>query len=194
MTTPASLNQRLLPPYFFWGYSSHHSTTIFCFWEHSHSSPRSCSKPVQNETMFNQTLLQDASQSDLQVFRLLWQLLGLISNKVLSALHATCKNTKSAGIGRTFYTTWDISYAELKKYDSGAARLLKLLAYFGNQGLWYELFHDGLTEESSHWLRELSLDDLSFQGVMRALANYSVWKSTRHRNHRACIAVYMTGR
>ena len=40
---------------------------------------------------------------------------------------------------RTLYTTWDLSYARLEAEDSYAAQLLKLLAYFGNQSLWYEL-------------------------------------------------------
>ncbi|KAJ5458800.1 hypothetical protein N7530_010744 [Penicillium desertorum] len=73
---------------------------------------------------------------------------------------------------RTLYTTWDLSYARLEIDDSDAAKLLKLLAYFGNQCLWYELFHDGLTEESPEWLRDLFTDDLSFKDVMRTLTEY----------------------
>ncbi|KAJ5640322.1 uncharacterized protein N7484_008184 [Penicillium longicatenatum] len=73
---------------------------------------------------------------------------------------------------RTLYTTWDLSYARLETEDSDAANLLKLLAYFGNQSLWYELFHDGLTKETPKWLRELVADDISFQGVMGTLTEY----------------------
>ncbi|KAJ5907999.1 hypothetical protein N7495_000681 [Penicillium taxi] len=73
----------------------------------------------------------------------------------------------------TLYTTWDISYDSLKKEDLDAAELLKLLAYFGNQGLWYELFSEGLTERSPEWLHNVLTDDLSFQGVMRVLTQWS---------------------
>jgi tetratricopeptide (TPR) repeat protein len=73
---------------------------------------------------------------------------------------------------RTLYTIWDLSYARLEIEDPDAAQLLKVLAYFGNQSLWYELFHDGLTKESPEWLRELVADDVSFQGVMGILTEY----------------------
>ncbi|KAJ6142983.1 hypothetical protein N7471_002436 [Penicillium samsonianum] len=73
---------------------------------------------------------------------------------------------------RTLYTTWDLSYARLETEDSDAAQLLKVLAYFGNQSLWHELFNDGLTKESPEWLRALVADDVSFQGVMGILTEY----------------------
>ncbi|KAJ5128190.1 hypothetical protein N7526_006356 [Penicillium atrosanguineum] len=73
---------------------------------------------------------------------------------------------------RTLYTTWNLSYARLETIDSAAAKLLKLLAYFGNNSLWYDLFHDGLTTESPKWLRELVVDDMAFQGVMRTLTEF----------------------
>ncbi|CAG8907052.1 unnamed protein product, partial [Penicillium egyptiacum] len=73
---------------------------------------------------------------------------------------------------RTLYTTWDLSYARLEIDDSDAAELLKLLAYFGNQSLWYELFRGGLSKESPEWLRKLVADDVSFQGVMGILTEY----------------------
>ncbi|OQD96542.1 hypothetical protein PENSOL_c015G00659 [Penicillium solitum] len=72
---------------------------------------------------------------------------------------------------RTLYTTWDLSYARLEAEDSYAAQLLKLLAYFGNQSLWYELFYDGLTDQSPHWLRGL-VAYMSFQGAMGKLTEY----------------------
>lgn len=81
--------------------------------------------------------------------------------------------TKLQEYQHTPYTTWDLSYAHLETDSSGAAQLLKLLAYFGNQSLWYELFQDGLTEESPKWLRELVANDMSFQSVMDILTEYS---------------------
>ncbi|KAJ5315622.1 hypothetical protein N7476_005929 [Penicillium atrosanguineum] len=73
---------------------------------------------------------------------------------------------------RTLYTTWDLSYARLEADDPEAAQLLRLLAYFSNQSLWYELFQDGLTKDSPKWLRELVAHEVSFQGVMGKLTEY----------------------
>ncbi|EAW19385.1 TPR repeat protein [Aspergillus fischeri NRRL 181] len=73
---------------------------------------------------------------------------------------------------RTLYTTWDLSYSALEKEDPDAAKILKLLAYFDNQRLWYELFHAGITESSPEWLREVMADDVNFAEVMGVLAGY----------------------
>jgi tetratricopeptide (TPR) repeat protein len=73
---------------------------------------------------------------------------------------------------RTLYTTWDLSYSRLEKEDPDAAKILKLLAYFDNQRLWYEFFHAGLTESSPKWLREVITDDVNFNEVMGVLAGY----------------------
>ncbi|KAJ5823330.1 hypothetical protein N7447_005670 [Penicillium robsamsonii] len=73
---------------------------------------------------------------------------------------------------RTLYTTWDLSYSRLEKGDPDAAKLLKLLAYFGNQRLWYELFRAGLTDRSPEWLREVVTDDVDFNDVMGVLVGY----------------------
>ncbi|PKY07197.1 TPR-like protein [Aspergillus campestris IBT 28561] len=73
---------------------------------------------------------------------------------------------------RTLYTTWNLSYARLKIDDPDAAKLPKLLAYFGNQSFWYELFHAGITATSPEWLRELVTDYTDFDGAMRILTEY----------------------
>lgn len=54
---------------------------------------------------------------------------------------------------RTLYTTCDISYTRLERDDPDAARLLKLLAYFNPQSLWYELFQEGVADDTPLWLR-----------------------------------------
>ncbi|KAJ5760217.1 TPR repeat protein [Penicillium odoratum] len=74
---------------------------------------------------------------------------------------------------RTLYTTWDISYFYLKVEDATAAKLLKMLAYFDNQSLWYELFHDGITENSPEWLCRVVASDAIFRRVMTTLTKYS---------------------
>lgn len=73
---------------------------------------------------------------------------------------------------RTPSTTWDISYSQLQKEDQIAARLLRSLAYFDNQSLWYVLFSAGFSPDSPQWLHEVLKDDLKFASVMRRLADY----------------------
>ncbi|KAJ5825846.1 hypothetical protein N7474_002984, partial [Penicillium riverlandense] len=72
----------------------------------------------------------------------------------------------------TLYTTWDLSYDHLKIEDPDAAKFLRLLAYFDNQSLWYELFRGGLTSNSHEWLREVVANDVTFHGVMGILSQY----------------------
>ncbi|KAJ5161709.1 hypothetical protein N7492_007101 [Penicillium capsulatum] len=72
----------------------------------------------------------------------------------------------------TLYTTWDLSYADLQINNPDAACLLKLMAYFGNQNLWWELFRAGLSDESPEWLHAVVADDMSFHRAMRTLTEY----------------------
>jgi tetratricopeptide (TPR) repeat protein len=72
---------------------------------------------------------------------------------------------------RTLWTTWNISYDRLEMDDLEAAKMLRLLAYFGNQSLWYEYFCAGLTDNSP--LHEVIGDETSFHGVMEVLSEYS---------------------
>jgi hypothetical protein len=48
---------------------------------------------------------------------------------------------------RTLYTTWNISFIQIEKEDPNAAQFLKLLAYFDNQNVWYELLYAGETSQ-----------------------------------------------
>jgi tetratricopeptide (TPR) repeat protein len=73
---------------------------------------------------------------------------------------------------RSLYTTWDISYAYLEKHYPDAAKLLKLLAYFGNQSFWHELFYAGLNENSPKWLYKVVADDITFCEVMTTLTEH----------------------
>jgi tetratricopeptide (TPR) repeat protein len=74
----------------------------------------------------------------------------------------------------TLYTTWDLSYVRLEKDDPDAAKLLGLLAYFGNKTLWYGLLHTDPTGVSStpDWMHEIIENDITFDGVMRTLTEY----------------------
>lgn len=50
--------------------------------------------------------------------------------------------------------------------------MLKLLAYFDNQSIWYQLFRVKLSESSPGWLRKLITDDVNFEDAMRTLIDY----------------------
>lgn len=73
---------------------------------------------------------------------------------------------------RTFFTTWNISYSRLKDHDPDAAKLLKVLAYFDHQSIWYELLQGGLTSDLPEWMHEVIGDDINYIGVMRTLTGY----------------------
>ncbi|KAJ5778860.1 hypothetical protein N7457_006580 [Penicillium paradoxum] len=72
----------------------------------------------------------------------------------------------------TLFTAWNLSYAQLETNSPLAAKLLKLLAYFGNENLWYELFQDGISESSPRWLLEVVPDEVTFHGVVAFLTEY----------------------
>jgi len=50
--------------------------------------------------------------------------------------------------------------------------MLKLLAYFDNQEIWYELLHDDMTDNLPAWLQKSLSDQFSFESVMRTLVEY----------------------
>ncbi|KAL4893345.1 hypothetical protein BDV59DRAFT_207825 [Aspergillus ambiguus] len=72
---------------------------------------------------------------------------------------------------RTLYTAWKISYDRLVEDDPEAATMLRMMAYFDNGSLWYELFRAGLKDQCP--LYDVIKDEVSFNGVMRALSEYS---------------------
>lgn len=90
---------------------------------------------------------------------------------------------------RTLYTTWNLAYTRLEADDPEAAQLLKLLAYFDNQKIWYDLLSAGAPRKSSlrlrrssrspsrghksfRLLRELLSSQISFESAMSTLTRY----------------------
>ncbi len=59
-----------------------------------------------------------------------------------------------------------------------AAKMLKMMAYFDNQSLWYGLFRAGL--KAGCPLYEVIKDDASFNGVMATLSEYSFLEFRPH--------------
>lgn len=74
---------------------------------------------------------------------------------------------------KTLYTTWNLSYANLESEDPDAAQLVKLLAYFDNQAIWYDLLHTGTRADLPKWLRDVSDDSLGFESAMRVIVDYN---------------------
>jgi tetratricopeptide (TPR) repeat protein len=70
---------------------------------------------------------------------------------------------------RTLYTTWDLSYTRLMEAHPDAAELLKRLAYFDHQSIWYELLHAGVNDKLPGWLLAATADRLDFESIMRIL-------------------------
>lgn len=73
---------------------------------------------------------------------------------------------------RTLHTTWDLTYYQLAKNDPVAADVLKLLAYFDNQEIWFELLHAGLRDDLPDWIQEVAGDHIDFENTMGTLVDY----------------------
>ncbi|KAK5087751.1 hypothetical protein LTR05_001966 [Lithohypha guttulata] len=73
---------------------------------------------------------------------------------------------------RTLHTTWDLTYRRLEYDDPLAAKVLKLLAYFDHQEIWFDLLHAGIEDESPDWLREVAGDQIDFENTMGTLVDY----------------------
>ena len=76
-------------------------------------------------------------------------------------------------VGRTLYSTWNVSFQHVQQRDSAAAELLKLFAYFDNQDLWYELFDVELKEPPSWWV-DVMKSRARFNRAVSILNSYSL--------------------
>ncbi|KAN0068018.1 HET domain containing protein [Elaphomyces granulatus] len=74
---------------------------------------------------------------------------------------------------RTFYSTWQLSFDHVKQQNELSAKLLRLWAYFDNQDIWFELLRHGDSEDPE-WIRELTEDELSFNGAVRVLSDHGL--------------------
>jgi len=74
---------------------------------------------------------------------------------------------------RMLYSTWQLSFDQVKQRNELSAKLLQLWAYFDNQDLWFELLRHGNSEDPD-WIRELTEDELGFNGVVRVLSDHGL--------------------
>ncbi|KAH6627252.1 hypothetical protein B0J18DRAFT_366270 [Chaetomium sp. MPI-SDFR-AT-0129] len=75
---------------------------------------------------------------------------------------------------RTLYSTWNISYASVRRQNESAAMLLRLWAFFDKEDLWYELLRAGCTWVGPKWLQDLTETRLAFEESMRLLCSHGL--------------------
>ncbi|KAK1768310.1 hypothetical protein QBC33DRAFT_449260, partial [Phialemonium atrogriseum] len=74
---------------------------------------------------------------------------------------------------RALHSTWNISYAQVKRQNTASAMLLQLWAYFDNEDLWFELLRE-YHSYGLEWFRELTSDALNFIQAVRVLCEYGL--------------------
>ncbi|KAL3436907.1 nucleoside phosphorylase domain-containing protein [Aspergillus tetrazonus] len=71
--------------------------------------------------------------------------------------------------------TWIITYKEIQKHDTTAAKLLLLLAFFDNQDIWYELIRNRLDYSNPPpWFEAAVSSKLVFKTKIKALVEFSL--------------------
>ena len=81
---------------------------------------------------------------------------------------------------RTLYSTWNVSFQQVRDQDPAAAELLQLMAYLDNQDLWYELFHKNVSDAPAWWI-ELQKSRARFNQAISTLHNYSLLEVSEGR-------------
>lgn len=76
--------------------------------------------------------------------------------------------------GRTLYSTWNITFAKIRENSAEAAMLLKFLAYFDNQDIWFELLQKANEETTYPLLCKALKSKIKFDATMRHLYNFSL--------------------
>jgi tetratricopeptide (TPR) repeat protein len=74
---------------------------------------------------------------------------------------------------RALFSTWNISYAQIKRQNMRSAMLLRLWTYFDNEDVWFELLQEGHAS-GPQWFRELTSDALGFSEAVRVLCDYGL--------------------
>jgi len=74
---------------------------------------------------------------------------------------------------RMLYSTWQLSFDNVKQRNELSAKLVQLWAYFDNQDIWFELLRHSDSEDPE-WIRELTKDELSFNEAVRVLSDHGL--------------------
>lgn len=78
---------------------------------------------------------------------------------------------------RTLFSTWNLSLEQVEKQNADAAKMLRLLAFFGNSGINFELFRrtrDLTDDYKLDWLNTLTESKVVFNRAMAKLHDYSL--------------------
>jgi tetratricopeptide (TPR) repeat protein len=78
---------------------------------------------------------------------------------------------------RTLFSTWNLSLEQVEKQNADAAKMLRLLAFFGNSGINFELFRrvrDLQYDYTLDWLNALTESKVMFNRAMAKLHDYSL--------------------
>ncbi|KAI1108081.1 kinesin light chain [Nemania sp. NC0429] len=74
---------------------------------------------------------------------------------------------------RTLYSTWQLSFDQIRRQNENSAALLRLWAYFDNQDLWLELLQHNI-KDRPQWIVEVTRDEIAFNQTVRVLINYGL--------------------
>jgi hypothetical protein len=74
---------------------------------------------------------------------------------------------------RTLFSTWNLSLVHVRAQYPDVAELLRLLAYFGNEGISYDLLQAG-KESGFEWLSSLTVNQRQSSRAMARLHDYSL--------------------
>src|SRR5436305_15079414 len=74
---------------------------------------------------------------------------------------------------RAFYSTWQLSFDQIKQQNYLSTKLLQLWAYFDNQDLWFELLQHE-PSDAPRWFTQMTEDELSFTQAVRILCDYGL--------------------
>ncbi|KAN0073071.1 HET domain containing protein [Elaphomyces granulatus] len=76
------------------------------------------------------------------------------------------KSPELRSYDRMLYSTWQLSFDQVKQRNELSAKLLRLWAYFDNQDL--------CNSKDPDWIRELTEDELEFNGAVRVLSDHGL--------------------
>jgi tetratricopeptide (TPR) repeat protein len=74
---------------------------------------------------------------------------------------------------RTLYSTWNVSFHQVRDQNPAAAEILKLMAYLDNQDIWYNLFQCGASDAPAWWVDVLR-SRVRFNRAISILCSYSL--------------------
>lgn len=97
---------------------------------------------------------------------------------------------------RTLFSLWNITFDQVYKQHSGAARLLKFLSHFDNERIWYDLLRAGVQKDDVSWFADVVHDEMSLEDALQTLTDYSLVEVDEQRGSfglHACVHDWVSG-